>query len=76
MERRGNGLAVTPKGKQLLSLVNPWRLSKLTAKWEQSLEAIAQGKEDPKKFLKISKALPVNWWQRSKIRRKPTRTSP
>lgn len=53
MERRGNGLAVTPKGKQLLSLVNPSLASpELTAKWEQSLEAIAQGKEDPKKFLK------------------------
>lgn len=53
MERRGNGLGALPKGKQLLSLVNPSLASpEMTAKWEQSLEAIAQGKEDPRQFLK------------------------
>ncbi|MFV0557878.1 MAG: DNA topoisomerase 3 [Enterococcus sp.] len=52
MERRGNVLAVTPKGKQLLELVNPSLATpELTAKWEQSLEAIAQGKQSAKEFL-------------------------
>ena len=53
MERRGNVLAVTPKGRQLLSLVNPsLRSPELTAKWERSLEAIAQGQENPQQFLR------------------------
>lgn len=52
MERRGNFLAVTPKGRQLLSLVNPSLASpELTAKWERSLEAIAKGQENPRRFL-------------------------
>lgn len=53
MERRGNALAVTPKGKQLLSLVNPSLVSPdLTEKWEKDLEAIAQGKKTAQSFLK------------------------
>lgn len=53
MERRGNALAVTPKGKQLLSLVNPSLVSpELTEKWEKDLEAIAQGKKTSQAFLK------------------------
>ncbi|PAB01746.1 DNA topoisomerase 3 [Enterococcus canintestini] len=53
MERRGNVLAVTPKGKQLLNLVNASLVSPdLTAKWERSLENIAQGKESATSFLK------------------------
>lgn len=53
MERRGNALAVTPKGKQLLSLVNPSLVSPdLTEKWEKDLEAIAQGKKTAQAFLK------------------------
>lgn len=53
MERRGNVLAVTPKGKQLLNLVNASLVSPdLTAKWERSLENIAQGKESAASFLK------------------------
>lgn len=52
MERIGNGLKVTPKGKQLLNLVNPELVSpKLTAKWEQQLENIALGKLKQQKFI-------------------------
>ncbi len=44
MERSGNSLAVTPKGKQLLTLVNPDLVTPiLTQKWEEELEAIAAG---------------------------------
>lgn len=53
MERSGNHLRVTPKGKQLLKLVNPELVSpELTAKWESQLEAIAKGKYASKQFLK------------------------
>ncbi|MCH4170146.1 MAG: DNA topoisomerase 3 [Lactobacillus sp.] len=53
MERRGHVLAVTPKGKQLLELVNPsLRTPELTANWEQQLEAIAKGQQQPQIFLK------------------------
>lgn len=45
MERTGNHLLVTPKGKQLLTLVNPDLVTPaLTQKWEEELEAIAAGK--------------------------------
>ncbi|NEY19836.1 DNA topoisomerase III [Bacillus ginsengihumi] len=51
--RREEGrLHSTPKGKQLIDLVNEELKSpKLTAKWEKQLEAISRGKEDPEKFL-------------------------
>ncbi|MHC5269622.1 DNA topoisomerase 3 [Enterococcus sp. LJL98] len=53
MERRGNHLAVTLKGKQLLTLVNPSLVTpELTEKWERDLEAIAQGKKSSHVFLK------------------------
>lgn len=53
MERRGNILAVTLKGKQLLTLVNPSLATpELTEKWERDLEAIAQGKKSAQVFLK------------------------
>ena len=52
LERQGNALAVTPKGQQLLKLVNQTLVSpELTGKWEQSLEAIAKGEENPKAFI-------------------------
>lgn len=45
MDRQNNKLTVTPKGKQLLKLVNPSLVSPdLTEKWESQLEAIAEGK--------------------------------
>lgn len=57
MERQGNALKVTPKGKQLLSLVNPALVSpELTSKWEQELEQIAKGKLAPQSFIKAIEA--------------------
>lgn len=52
LDRRNNKLHPTPKGKQLIDLVNDELKSpELTAKWEQELEAIARGKGNPKEFL-------------------------
>ncbi|MYZ72503.1 DNA topoisomerase III [Ligilactobacillus salivarius] len=52
MERTGYALRVTPKGKQLLNLVNKELVSpKLTAKWEKQLEDIAHGKMKSQKFI-------------------------
>lgn len=53
MERKTRSLAVTPKGKQLLQLVNPSLVTpELTAKWETSLEKIADGQLDKHLFIK------------------------
>lgn len=52
MERQSNVLKVTPKGKQLLKLVNDeLKTPKLTAKWERDLEEIAKGHYNGKKFI-------------------------
>ncbi|KZE68912.1 DNA topoisomerase III [Fictibacillus phosphorivorans] len=52
LDRRNNKLHPTPKGKQLIDLVNDELKSpELTAKWEEELEAIARGKGNPKEFL-------------------------
>lgn len=52
MERTPAGLQVSPKGKQLLELVNPALVTPdLTAKWEKELEAIAHGKYASQSFL-------------------------
>lgn len=52
MERTPAGLQVSPKGKQLLELVNPSLVSPdLTEKWEKQLEAIAKGQFSSKAFL-------------------------
>lgn len=52
IDRNQNKLFPTPKGKQLIDLVNEELKSpELTAKWEADLEAIARGKADPQKFL-------------------------
>lgn len=52
LDRKNNKLHPTPKGKQLIDLVNDELKSpELTAKWEQELEAIARGKGNPKEFL-------------------------
>lgn len=52
MQRQNNHLTVTPKGKQLLKLVNPSLASpELTAKWEKQLEAIAKGQQKPQHFI-------------------------
>lgn len=52
MERTPAGLQVSPKGKQLLELVNPSLVSpELTEKWEKQLEAIAKGQFSSQGFL-------------------------
>lgn len=52
MLRQGQHLATTPKGQQLLKLVNPSLTTPaLTAKWEQQLEAIAHGQLAAPQFI-------------------------
>lgn len=52
MERTPAGLQVSPKGKQLLELVNPSLVTpELTEGWEKDLEAIAAGKKQAGQFL-------------------------
>lgn len=52
INRKQNRLHATPKGRQLIDLVNDELKSpQLTAKWEAELEAIAKGKGNPKVFL-------------------------
>ncbi|MGG1575756.1 DNA topoisomerase 3 [Fictibacillus sp. NRS-1165] len=52
IDRQNNRLHPTPKGKQLIELVNSELKSpELTAKWEKELEDIARGKGNPKAFL-------------------------
>ncbi|MDM5197907.1 DNA topoisomerase III [Fictibacillus enclensis] len=52
IDRQNNRLHPTPKGKQLIDLVNSELKSpELTAKWEKQLEDIARGKGNPKDFL-------------------------
>lgn len=52
MEKKGNEIHITSKGKQLLSLVPAdLKSPELTAQWELRLKAIAQGKESDKKFM-------------------------
>lgn len=52
MERKANYLAVTPKGKQLLDLVNPSLVTpELTEKWEKNLEKIAKGQMKSQQFI-------------------------
>lgn len=53
MERSPKGLLVSPKGKQLLELVNPSLVTpELTETWEKALEAIAKGQKNSQQFLK------------------------
>lgn len=53
MEKKGNDLLTTSKGKQLLQLV-PEDLKKpeLTARWEKELQKISDGKQKEKNFMK------------------------
>ncbi|MBS7576913.1 MULTISPECIES: DNA topoisomerase 3 [unclassified Enterococcus] len=54
---RNKFLTTTPKGRQLLDLVNPdLKTPETTAKWEIRLERIAQGKEKPEQFVTDIKA--------------------
>lgn len=53
MDRQQTHLMVTPKGKQLLKLVNPSLVTpELTSKWEKSLEKIADGHLTQQAFIK------------------------
>ena len=52
IEKRGKGLHVTSKGKQLLELApEDLRSPALTAQWEQKLTAIAKGKLEKRTFI-------------------------
>lgn len=52
IEKRGKGLHVTSKGKQLLELApEDLRSPALTAQWEQKLTAIAKGKLEKRAFI-------------------------
>lgn len=53
LEKDGNEIKITSKGKQLLDLV-PEDLKKadLTADWERKLTAISKGKQNDRKFMK------------------------
>ncbi|OAB26427.1 DNA topoisomerase III [Paenibacillus macquariensis subsp. defensor] len=52
IERKGNILHPTGKGKQLIELVSPQlRTPELTSKWESELEKIAKGQGSPDLFL-------------------------
>ncbi|MFF2019645.1 DNA topoisomerase III [Paenibacillus sp. NPDC058177] len=52
IERQGNSLHPTGKGKQLIGLVSPQlRTPDLTARWEAELEKIARGQGRPEPFL-------------------------
>lgn len=52
VDRQNGRLYPTPKGKQLIGLVNEALKSpKLTARWEKELEAIARGAGNPKQFI-------------------------
>lgn len=53
MEKKGNEIHITSKGKQLLELVpQDLKSPELTANWELRLHAIAKGKESDKKFMR------------------------
>lgn len=52
MEKKGNELHITSKGKQLLELVpQDLKSPELTADWELRLQAIAKGKESDQHFM-------------------------
>lgn len=52
MEKKGNEIHITSKGRQLLELVpNDLKRPELTAAWELRLQAIAKGKESDVKFM-------------------------
>ena len=59
IEKRGQEIHVTAKGKQLLGLVPAdLRSPELTAKWEIELGKIAKGKEKPETFIKGFGSIP------------------
>ena len=52
MEKKGNEIHLTSKGRQLLSLVPPdLKSPELTARWELRLQAISKGQDSDRKFM-------------------------
>lgn len=52
IERRGREIFPTSKGRQLIGIVPPdLKSAELTAKWEQQLSRIAEGKANDRKFI-------------------------
>lgn len=52
IERRGREIFPTSKGRQLIGIVPPdLKSAELTAKWEQQLSLIAEGKANDRKFI-------------------------
>ncbi|MEF9959168.1 MAG: DNA topoisomerase III [Niameybacter sp.] len=52
VEKNGNSVVPTSKGKQLIELVpEELKTPLLTAKWERELELISKGKQNPKDFI-------------------------
>ena len=52
IERRGREIVPTSKGRQLIGIVPPdLKSAELTAKWEQQLSLIAEGKANDRKFI-------------------------
>lgn len=62
IERQGNLLHPTGKGKQLIELVSgQLRTTELTARWEAELERIARGQGRPEPFYRVSGVWPRSW---------------
>lgn len=56
IEKRGKEIVPTSKGKQLIELVpNELKSPLLTAKWENRLDGISKGKDNPNDFIKEMK---------------------
>ncbi|WP_127569726.1 DNA topoisomerase III [Paenibacillus xylaniclasticus] len=67
IERQGNRLVPTGKGKQLIELAAPeLRSPELTADWERELERIAKGQGDAKKFMAGIRLKAAAWVQEVK----------
>ena len=53
LEKKGNEIYITSKGKQLLELVpEDLKKAELTADWEKKLTAISKGKQNDQKFMR------------------------
>ncbi len=62
IERKGQQLYPTGKGKQLMELVvNELRSPELTAKWESELERIAKGRGDAAQFMRGIREQAAKW---------------
>jgi len=67
IDRQGNRLVPTGKGKQLIELAAPeLRSPELTADWERELERIAKGQGDAKRFMAGIRGKAAAWVQEVK----------